>query len=49
MQWKPKDGVWKANFQENTFTHGRTKGIEIKNIHMNISNLKLSPDALTGN
>jgi hypothetical protein len=38
-----------ARIAKMTFAHGRTKGIEIKNIHMNISNLKLSPDALTGN
>ncbi|WP_320820813.1 FG-GAP-like repeat-containing protein [Thalassolituus sp.] len=36
LQYKPKDGIWKANFQENTFVEGRAKGIEIKNVHMNI-------------
>jgi RHS repeat-associated protein len=39
LQYKPKDGVWKANFQENTFTPGRNKGIEVKNIHMTITDM----------
>ena len=39
LQYKPKDGIWKANFQENTFIEGRTKGIEVKNVHMNITDM----------
>lgn len=26
LQFKPKDGVWKATFQEKTFIPGRAKG-----------------------
>jgi RHS repeat-associated protein len=36
LQFKPKDGVWKANFQENLFVPGRSRGIEVRNIHMTI-------------
>ncbi len=39
LQYKPKDGVWKANFQENTFVPGRQKGIEVKNVHMTITDM----------
>jgi hypothetical protein len=39
LQFKPADGVWKANFQENTFILGRLKGIEVKNIHMTITDM----------
>ena len=39
LQFKPKDAVWKANFQENVFIEGRKRGIEIKNIHMNITDM----------
>jgi hypothetical protein len=39
LQYKPMDGVWKANFQENTFITGRTRGIEVKNIHMTITDM----------
>jgi hypothetical protein len=39
LQYKPKSGVWKANFQENTFIPGRAKGIEVKNIHMEITDM----------
>ncbi|MCH9686727.1 MAG: hypothetical protein K0V04_35165 [Deltaproteobacteria bacterium] len=46
LQYKPKDGVWKANFQENRFVQphesfraGRQKGIQTKNIHMTIADM----------
>lgn len=40
LQWKKDYGMWKANFQENTFIYGRERGIEIKSIHMNITDMK---------
>lgn len=39
LQYKPKDGIWKANFQENIFKAGRARGIQIKNVHMNITDM----------
>ena len=40
LQWKKKSGTWKANFQENIHVEGRKKGIEVKNIHMTISDME---------
>jgi len=39
LQYKPRLGVWQANFQENTFIPGRGTGLEVKNIHMNITDM----------
>jgi len=39
LQFKPKSGKWKANFQENVHIPGRKKGIEVKNIHMTITDM----------
>lgn len=39
LQYKPRLGGWQANFQENTFIPGRDAGLEIKNIHMKITDM----------
>ncbi len=39
LQYKPKDGVWKGNFQENILAPGKSRGIEVKNIHMTIEDM----------
>ena len=41
LQFKPKDNVWKANFQENV-KPDIGKPIEIKNVHMEITDMKPS-------
>lgn len=39
MQFKQKSKQWKANFQENVFIKGQSKGVETKNIHMDITDI----------
>lgn len=38
LQYKQKEGMWRANFQENSFfnTVGGQKRVEIKNVHIDI-------------
>ncbi len=38
LQFKPKDGLWKANFQENTFSSAGSSA-ETKNVHMLIQDM----------
>ena len=38
LQFKPRSGIWQANFQENTIS-ATGQISQIKNVHMNITNL----------
>ncbi|CAH8244580.1 hypothetical protein WJ0W_001813 [Paenibacillus melissococcoides] len=45
LQYKPRDGVWKANYQENTrvtnsLRNGKIETLEIRNAHIWITDLK---------